>query len=348
MNITRPDAYAATVTFQDASRNQRTVGIADPTKTGSTTFEIDNQLAGGVDATTKPIDDAAGNLPKSTANPFFISLDWNHETGEYPGDSSGSVTLTKAELDGVDVLTSARPQDANSYRISVRDLALGPHTLVYNAEDALGNTNTLDQMLRFKTQPVPTWDLELLAGMNLVSLPSAPRNGDLATVFGDVEEIELIFTFEDGQAKVARHTPDGAFAGTLESIDAMHAYWISANNAVTVEIDIPPTSQQQTPPFISVKGGQWNLLPVISLEPVDEGAEFGQRVDPDAYLGDFRTAFGWDGDSWTKIEPDAADSAENPGARLTDDSTGNEPEDNPLHIGSGYWVLYTEDAIITP
>jgi hypothetical protein len=345
LNFTRMDTFAVTATVEDANRNKGTGGNNDPTARGATIFQIDNELADGEDATTKPISDAAGNFPKSTANPFFISLDWNEEEGEYPGDTSKGVTLTKAELDGVDVMASARPQDPNSYRLSIQDIALGAHTLVYNAVDDQGNSHDTDQVLKFTVQEVPTWDLELLAGPNLISLPSAPRDGNVNTLFGDIEEIELIFTFVEGQAKVARHLADGSFSGTLDTIDASLAYWISANNAVTVPIDIPPASQIQAPPFINVKGGQWNLVPVISLEPVDEGAEFGSEVDPDAYLGEFRTAFGWDGDSWIKIDPDTV---RDDGSHLTNDVEGTEASDSPLHIGMGYWVLYTEDAIITP
>ena len=150
-------------------------------------------------------------------------------------------------------------------------------------------------------------------------------------------QIELIFTFEGAQSKVALRNPDNPseFVGTLDSIDSQHAYWVSSSNAAEVEINIPPTSQLAPPPYIAVSGGQWNLLPVISLEPVDGGAAPGTEIDADAYLGDFRTAFGWNGRSWAKIDPDPAGDD-----RLTTGPT--------VKVGMGYWVLYDEDAIITP
>ena len=254
---------------------------------------------------------------------------------EYPGDSSNAVNLTKAELDGTDVMGDAVAQNDRSYRISVGDIALGDHTLKYNAEDALGNTNATDRVLRFTVQAVPTWKLGLSAGMNLISLPSNPASTNINDVFGATSQIELIFTFEGAQSKVALRNPDNPseFVGTLDSIDSQHAYWVSSSNAAEVEINIPPTSQLAPPPYIAVSGGQWNLLPVISLEPVDGGAAPGTEIDADDYLGDFRTAFGWNGRSWSKIDPDGE----------TDD-----PDQLPVKIGMGYWVLYDEDAIITP
>ena len=357
VNVTRADRYAATAVAEDGAFNRGHGGIPDPRANGATTFEIDNELAGGESARTVPLHDAAGSNPVSITEPFFIELYWDgsmeeagsvniiagNEAKEYTGDSSKTVTLTKAELDGTDVLDMAIRQTAGSWRIGIEDIGLGQHTLKYNAEDALGNTKETDRTLTFTVQPVPSWDLGLTAGMNLISLPSAPANGNVNEVFGDTEVIDLIFTFEGGQSKVALRNPDDptTFVGTLTTIDAQHAYWISAENAATVEISIPPTSQLAPPPYLTVKGGQWNLLPVMSLGAVDddtkgEGAAPGAKVDADSYLGDFRTAFGWTGRGWNKIDPDGETKED----RLTDG-----PE---VTVGMGYWVLFEEDGIITP
>ena len=338
LNVTRNDRYAATAIAEDSNRNRRTGGKGDPMADGATVFEIDNRLAGGQSAETMPQHDAAGNLPVSITDPFVIELSWDDEKNEYPGDSSSAVTLTKAELDGTDVLDTKAAQNDRSYRLAISDIGLGDHVLKYNAEDALGNTNAVDRVLRFTVQAVPTWDLELSAGMNLVSLPADPASTSVNDLFGATEQIELIFTFDGGQSLVALRNADapGEFVGTLDRIDSQHAYWISSSNAAKVEINIPPTSQLAPPPYIAATGGQWNLLPVISLEPVDGGAAPGTEIDADAYLGDFRTAFGWNGRNWSKIDPDPANKAD----RLTDGE--------PVKVGMGYWVLYDEDAIITP
>ena len=351
LNVSRNDRYAATATAEDSSRNRRTGGVSDPTSAAATVFEIDNRLAGGEAARTEPTHDASGTGAVSVSDPFIIELYWDgsksedegivaaNEGNEYPGDSSNGVTLTKAELDGVDVLDTSVSQSANSFRLAITGITLGEHTLRYNAEDALGNTNATDRLLRFTVQAVPTWDLALTAGMNLISLPSNPVSTNVNEVFGATEEVDLIFTFEGLQSKVALRNADNPaeFVGTLDSIDSQHAYWVRSSKAAKVEIDIPPTSQLAPPPYIAVSGGQWNLLPVISLEAVDGGAAAGTEIDADAYLGDFRTAFGWNGRNWAKIDPDPAGDD-----RLT------EGEGPTVKVGMGYWVLYDEDAIITP
>ena len=338
LNLTKEDRFAASATVEDASRNRGVGGIADPMANGATVFQIDNQLANGEQPTTKPLHDPAGNDPVSIADPFYITLEWNDEAEEYPGDTNAGVTLTKALLDGEDVVDAAVAQDPNTYRLAISGIELGSHTVVYNAEDVLGNSHSTDRVLRFTVQPVPTWDLSLSAGFNLISLPSAPVSRDINDVFGSTEEIDLVYTFEGAQSKVALRNPDDPtqFIGTLDTIDSEHAYWVSAANSAKVEINIPPFSRLAPPPYIAVAGGQWNLVPVISLEPVDRGAAPGTEIDPDDYLGDFRTAFGWDGDRWLKFDPNDSDD-------LTDDDEGD-----TLRIGMGYWVLYDEDSIVTP
>ena len=219
LSVTRNDRFAATATVEDHNRNRGTGGIGDPTHGDATVFEIDNKLARGEAARIDPTHDASGNSPVSIADPFVIGLFWDgsksgdegivaaNEGKEYPGDSSNGVTLTKAELDGVDVLDASVSQSANSFRLAITGITLGEHTLKYNAEDALGNTNATDRILRFTVQAVPTWDLALTAGMNLISLPSNPASTDINEVFGATEEVDLIFTFEGAQSKVALRNP---------------------------------------------------------------------------------------------------------------------------------------------
>ena len=254
------------------------------------------------------------------------------------------MSLTKAELDGEDILANSIAQDAFTHRISVQGITLGEHTLRYNGEDAVGNTNATDRILTFTVLDVPTWRLSLAPGMNLISVPSAPSDGDINAIFGDSEEIDLIFTFEGGQSLVALRDQDsGQFVGTLKNIDAMHAYWVSVANTAHIDIAIPPASQFTALPFLDVKAGQWTLVPVMSLGKVNdptpgEGAAPNTVIDPDAYFGDFRTAFGWSGRSWVKYDPDDS---------KTDD-IGDDEDAAPIRIGMGYWVLYNEVAIITP
>ena len=168
----------------------------------------------------------------------------------------------------------------------------------------------------------------------MVSLPRAPASDDLDDLFGAATEVELIFTFEGQRSRVAIRDPEtGNFIGTLRTYSEYNAYWIEASGSTSVSIDIPSSG---APGFPGARAGEWNLLPVLSGGPLDD-IPAGTRIDADAYLDDFRLAFGWSNPQWVQISPDPDDDPD----RLTDKNPA-------LEIGKGYWVLYEDDACICP
>ncbi len=365
VDISRNDRFAVTATMEDDERNEGSGGIGNPKTNGAVVFEIDSELAGNseMDAESTPDDAPAGADPVAFDDSFDIELSWPDEANEYVGDSVSTVTLVKAELDGIDVMEFADRQNAYTYVVSIEGISLGQHTLSYRAEDAVGNTSSSDRTLEFSVKERPTWDLNLRKGNNLISIPADPSNSDINAVFGGVSEIDLVYTFEGNLVRVALPGPDGEFIGALKTIDSRHAYWVSANSAVTVPINIGATGSTTVLPSLQVKGGQWNLIPVMSLGRVDDstpgdGAEAGTPVDPDSYLGDFQVAFGSERGRWMRIDPDGPSRPKTDNDegfdRMTDDLPSDPPDvdadaaDTPLKVGMGYWVLYTEDAFITP
>ena len=91
--------------------------------------------------------------------------------------------------------------------------------------------------------PSPFWKLPVLAGLNLVSLPSYPASWDINELFGATTEIDLIIAYEGLQPKVAVRDPDtGRFVGSLSDHNLAYAYWIRASEEATVAIYIPSVS----------------------------------------------------------------------------------------------------------
>ena len=309
LSIDRNDRYAARAIAEDANRNQGAGGMMDPASPTATVFEIDSELAMGSAATTTPAHDQAGANPVSIKDPFFIDLEWTDETNEYPGDSSTAVNLTKAMLDGENVLGMATVlNNDRSWRLVIAGITLGDHTLVYNAADALGNTYVSDKSLKFKVKPAPTWDLRINTGLNLISLPSAPADSDINVLFDGLDQITLVYTFEGAQAQIAVRDPGtGLFIGALERIESGKAYWVRADRSATVKVNIPPADFRSILPSIPVKGNQWNLVPVINIGEVDDavnGSAPGRKLDADAYLGSFSVGYSWTGNTWQRLTPD--------------------------------------------
>ena len=346
--------YIVTSSATDVASNNATGGgHTDSTNAAAIKFEIDKALPtvattddnntpnDNTDDTTDYNTDPLPDGKKSEAEPFFIEIDWSSED-EYPGDSHKSVTLTKAVLNAGkdnerDVLALSSTSNDRNFTIAISEIGVGKHTLTYNGMDEAGNTLKDDATLSFEVVVPPALTLTLQPGMNLVSVPRDPADTDVQAVFGDVEEVTLIFTQpRDGESDLpwlfaARDPVTGEFAGDLKTIDARHAYWVKASGSSKAEIDIPQLEAQRRPPSISIKANTWNLVPVISLDPIasdpgDNEIELGATFCAGSYFGaNLSNAFTYESGRWTAV-----------GA------------DGDVKIGSGYWIQLSQDGSITP
>ena len=328
--------YSIELTASDSLGNEASVGDADPTADGAIDFEVDTAMPDTFTSLPADAEEAAAN-----ASPFVIEIDLTAEGDEYDGDSHSSVTLTAADLGGTDVLNLSGTKDDRNFSIVISDIGLGEHTLTFSAEDEAGNA-VEDLTITFTVVAPPEFELGLLPGMNLVSLPGKPANTAIGAVFGAVDQVNLVFTRPlEGESELpwlvaVRNKDTGEFEGNLSTIDADHAYWVKANATVDVDVDIPPLGAQDIPPTIPVKANVWNLVPVISLLPLDEVPQ-GTVLDGDDYLGlgTWSRAWTFDRGRWFSIPPEQTP------------DTGD-AVDNGVQIGRGYWVLFTTDGILTP
>ena len=393
LSISDANRYSVVVEVEDSARNHGTTGKMDWTDSGSISFEIDNALRVNDDLTTLPVNDEE----KATqADPFFVEINWLSEAGEYTGDSHKSVMLTKAVLDAGkdnerDLIDFTSTRDGQRWTVAISDIGLGKHTLTYNAEDDLGNTLDDDRTLTFTVVARPVFNLDLTPGLNLVSLPGDPTNKDINAVFGEHPAVDLVYTRSGELWRVAQRSAEtGMFEPTggvsdLTMIDAQHAYFVRATASARVGIDISYRGALQVPPSIQVKGNQWNLVPVISLLPLEK-IPMGSALDADTYLGteNWTRGFTFDRGRWMGVVPnkdavhqcgnadaetrsvpdpsdDAADDATitednegacgtqdpgNAGTYFTRDVAGQ--TDDVVEIGRGYWVWFTKDGTITP
>jgi hypothetical protein len=312
-------------------RNVGTGGTQDPSEDGSVTFQIDRTLPRPVDVNFDPRTGDEINF----APLLFFEFSWATESNEYTGDSHDDVTLTTLVLDSGDdvetnLLGDALPQGPSvNFEISVADLTVGTHTLSVNGTDDAGNTLDDDFLVEFEvTRPI--FELTLGRGISHISLPRSPSNQDINAVFGDSGEVLTVFTFEGNRPLAAFRDPStGLFVGNLDTIDAKHAYGVETEGPVTVDIQIPPLSGNLPLPTVKVIGGQWNFVPVISLDDLEDIPQ-GTELEADVYLGgEASWSSGWtfQQGGWEAIQP-----------RIVDD----------VLIGRGYWVFYTADRTLTP
>jgi len=266
-----------------------------------------------------------------------MEVDWTSEGDEYPGDTHSDVTVTKAvlnegEADERDVSDEISTRDNQVFSIAVLGMAPGDYTLTVNGTDDGGNELGSDAVFEFTIVEAPPLELNLTAGINMISLPGEPDDGNINTLFGDVDRIVVIFTRDENNVSLVafRDPADPTkFIGNLTEIDATRGYGIETTGQVTVEILIPALSARQIPPQIPVDGDTWSFVPVTSLLPVGDGPNQisqGSLINADAYLGG-----SWD-IAWTFV-------------------LGNWASVSPggvVEIGRGYWVFFTSETDLNP
>jgi hypothetical protein len=314
-------SYVATVSGLDAAGN---TGTSD-----EYTFEVDTSLP---DPATDPEDGA-----EITNRSPFITIDFTAEGAEYDGDTHKKVTITKATLDGEDISGQLGTTDNVRYIYKAENLSLGEHTLVVNGQDEAGNSLAADLTVTFTVKAKPKYEVPLVPGMNLFSLPGEPADTSIDAVFGALP-VDLVVTYDPfhpaGPWLVAQKGADGKFTGTLETIDASHAYWVRSTGFTPISVDIPDRPYQQLPPAIPVAKG-WNLVPVVDPALNAAGTDLkgvaGYADGADDYFASISWSIGYTYDTqtntWIRLRKGAADS---------------------IIVGKGYWVYVTTAGELVP
>ncbi len=390
--------YNIEVSAVDSNNNTGKAGQSDRTKSGSIVVEVDKTLP---PATAAPADEGT----KTFTDPFFFKIDWSSEGKEYglsavctavstpvaactqadvdglrgaptltnidkDRDTHGTVTLTKAALDGVDVLSQFTTTDNIVFLLPVTNISVAKHKLVYNGQDELGNKLAVDVQIDFTVTARPTYKVTLQVGNNLVSIPGAPTPNGLNDIISTSDPIDLVFTYDPDDAAgpwlVADRDPTtGNLEGTLKTFDAKHAYWVRTSGVPALNFTIPSQGAQALPPAIPVTGNAWNMVPVISLGDLDD-IKAGNGLDADDYFGaNWTVAFTFDtvALAWQRLSANAGvaqcDSPDgtadgNCGAFDPSGKKRAKPDSTTLRdglavvFGKGYWVWYTKDGTITP
>jgi len=348
--------YNVYVTASDLAANAGTKGhLTDPSKTSAILFEKDTGVG------------APAFTPGATTDDpnAFIVIDYAAEGVEYgltgvctaaavpyPGctgvgapaagaftivaanvatdkDTHGKVTLTSAILDGVDILADVVTEDNIKFLYKASGLALGNHTIKVKATDDSGN-KSLEISNTFKVVAVKAFEVKLLPGWNLISIPGAPADPSVNSVIGAGHPVAAILTYDAGSGvwmTAVRDTDSGLFMGTLTTISATQAYWVSTDSFQSVNVTLAAAPTGMVPPSISLGAG-WTMVPVVTPNP--RGTTVGFGVAPATYLPvGWVRAYGYN--------------------TLTGAFVSITPGDGQLlTAGQGYWVYMTKAGVIIP
>ena len=314
----------------DSAANFGAIAVGSTVKISYYYVADDNIVEVDKDAPTATFSPADGSSTTDTTP--SISVTWDDD--EYGWDSFTTVTLTKAEMkdpDGVTTDISAQMTSTDNkafYFKPTEALALGEYKMTFKAKDATDNESS-DKSFKFTVKARSKTSITMSPGWNLISLPGEPADNAINTVITN-SQITTVLTYDPS-------TPGGwltavrdgdSLVGTLETIDASHAYWVLTNNSDAIKVDIPGYTGgvAAVPPAIDIVVG-WNLIPAVSLS----GAT---SWDIDLYLAGLTwvKAKSWNAATEAWIELDSI--TDNGGASMTS--------------GKGYWLYATKAGTLVP
>ena len=273
-------------------------------------------------------------------------LNCSAETAEYAEDGFDAVTITKFELDGVDMTDSVKTTDDETFLVALNDVSVGDHEITIQAMDVAGNELKDELDVEFSVDERDPFTRRLNPGWNLVSLPGEPLDGDISAIFTADIEVRRVYTFNPsipgGWQVALRETLDGEWRGDLTQITEKNGYWVLSDAIQDLEVDIPRaaggalgSSTPKQPPVIPLYKG-WNLIPVVDV--TGDALDTDKSIDAETYLNslddglDLARVLGFNtitNEWFTVLDPDAT-------ARQS------------LRIGSGYWVFVRESASLVP
>jgi hypothetical protein len=188
-------------------------------------------------------------------------------------------------------------------------------------------TSVESPVWEFKTEPAePTppssYDINLSAGWNLISLPLIPESTDINDIIssdnlasGDVGNIDIVYSYDTASGSWGYWK--GQSAGTLQSMEDGNGYWIYTRTA-----DVLTVYGLEAATAGYTLQANWNMLGFTSIE----------EQDYDTYLASVRDAYsilyGWDATTGSWFCP-------------TLDQHGGK-----LEPGYGYWVYMSAPGTV--
>ena len=267
-------------------------------------------------------------------NPY-VTVSFATEANEYDksfkGDSHSAVEIVSITLNGASVADNVSEVENNEYTVGLRDLEVGSYDLKVTGRDDVGNE--VSDTYEFDVVPRDPYEIDLIPGWNLVSVPGTPLDSSVDAVMGGTNEASIVLAYQDDEWLTSVND-QGTWRGTLTDIVGGYGYWVQTTAFETISTLIPETDTSSILPTAQVIRG-WNLLGVVDVAQADAGDPPSGGGEADDYFSNFnyRVAYAFETETnqWTKTLPDVNDDA-----------------DGEILNGKGYWVWSTEAGTLVP
>lgn len=315
---------------RDRSRHVRDGQYVQSWGSTSANFTLDTQFNSPLKPTGGEVQ-PEDNTTTSELRPF-IFIEFAEPT---------AVILESVKLDGIEIKDEFTSRDLSRFVYWPFSMSRGEHEVEVVASDSAGNELEFD----FEFESVARGDfvIDLVTGWNAISLPADPIDTNIDSVFSDPAIQAVIGWDTDGWRVAVRR--DGIWEssqtfGVLTNIRARYGYWVKSNTFVRQPVALQGIVRRDDGVVPSLRDipteTGWNFVGVIDADGDQTEDHFdvtlrdSQNVPVTAneYLGpNFIRAYTWDAtfSRFDTIRPN-----------------------DPMTIGKGIWVYYSDGSGIAP
>jgi hypothetical protein len=249
------DVNAPTITYADSG--------------GTNTFS-----AGG----TRDVSSASAGLQVEEADVIFVPILVNDVTpdsyGTAANDTLKTATFTSGTLKTIPKFSATAAQVTNTQTLTASDvsssdnkahvfaasgLALGYYKLALTFTDAAGNKMAADTAIEFQVTAQSKTSVKTNPGWTLISTPGRAQDSSLATVFSGTTVSQVWGYNAKSSTWEYASLADGAWGGTLDSIDDGRSYFVKSTSFDPVKILMQKFDPQRSQPQYGIYKG-WNAV----------------------------------------------------------------------------------------
>ena len=153
--------------------------------------------------------------------------------------------ITSITLNGSDVMAHVSANSSRAYTLAARDLGTGSYELKVTGMDDAGNT--VNASYKFEAVARKPYEVSLIPGWNLVSVPGTPLDSSVGAVMASAGKAGIVLAYQD-DAWLTAVNDNGTWRGTLTDVVGGYGYWVQTTAFESIKTLHPRDRHLLDPP----------------------------------------------------------------------------------------------------
>lgn len=228
-------------------------------------------------------------------------------------------------------------------------IVTGNYTFNITAYDKAMNSVTTSVNVSIAST-LSAFNLEFMPGWNLISLPLIPDNDSVEAMFGNVDGIKSVWSYDANSSSWLVYNPDPSAPDNLDTMETGVGYWVLTNTSTFTTIQVPnaPLPPVAVPIKVNYSGVYLQAGQVPPTYDVYQGWNLiGFHSEVNMTASEYLSGLTYPTRTWTSLlgYDNYVDFKNN---RVADGIFDRLKPADYMKPGSGYWLYVKQTGEITP